>query len=195
MIIMHLIRGLHNLKKQFTNGCVATIGNYDGVHLGHQQILARLKEKAKELKLPTLVIIFEPQPEEFFGDYKSVRLTSLREKIFLFIQEHIDETLVLTFNQHLADITAKDFIEKVLIDSLHVRYLIIGDDFAFGRKRLGDFALLNKYANRGLKVEKMPPFRIEGVRVSSSFIRNVLLQGNLNTAAKFLGRPYQIKTN
>jgi len=189
---MHLIRGLHNLKKQFINGCVVTIGNYDGVHLGHQQILMHLKEKAQELKVPALVIIFEPQPGEFFTDHKSVRLTSLREKILLFDEYGIDEVLVLAFNRSFVGITAKHFIEKILIGNLHVRHLIIGDDFSFGHMRAGDFALLNKYANRGLTVEKMPSFKIDGVRASSSFIRAALSQGNLKVATKFLGRLYRV---
>jgi len=189
---IRLIRGLGNLKAgQFTNGCVATIGNYDGVHLGHQQILQCLKKKSEELKIPAVVIIFEPQPEEFFTGDKSLRLTSLREKISLFSGYKIDAILVLAFNSYLASITAVQFIEKILVDALHVRCLIIGDDFSFGHKREGDFALLNKNV-AGIEVERIPAFKIEGFRVSSSFIRTALLQSNLKIATTFLGRLYRV---
>lgn len=189
---MRLIRGLGNLRVgQFINGCVATIGNYDGVHLGHQQILRRLKIKSEELKVPAVVIVFEPQPEEFFTDDESLRLTSLREKISLFSEDKIDVVLVLAFNSHLASIAAIQFVEKILVDILHVRYLIIGDDFSFGHNREGDFVLL-KQNMAGMEIERIPAFKIEGFRVSSSFIRTALLQGNLKVATRFLGRPYRV---
>jgi len=189
---MRLIRGLYNLK-QFANGCVATIGNYDGVHLGHQQLLARLKEKSKELKIPAVVIIFEPQPVEFFTGDKSSRLTSLREKILIFAQYKIDAVLVLAFDAHFVGMTAKHFAKKILAEALHVRYLVIGDDFSFGHNREGTFALLKQYAGSlELEIERMSTFKIEGVRVSSSFIRIALLQGNLKVATRFLGRPYRV---
>ena len=185
---MRLIRGLHNLKNKLTKGAVATIGNYDGVHIGHQQILSRLKQKSKELKIPSVVIIFEPQPEEFFTNNKSLRLTSLREKVYLFTKYDIDYTLVLSFNSHFSCMTADYFIQKVLIETINIKYLITGDDFSFGHNRSGDSSLLNKF----LTVEKIPSFRIDGVRVSSSFIRTCLMQGNLKVAAEFLGRSYLI---
>jgi riboflavin kinase/FMN adenylyltransferase len=189
---IRLIRGLGNLRaEQFTNGCVATIGNYDGVHLGHQQIFQCLKKKSEELKVPAVVITFEPQPEEFFTGDRSLRLTSLREKISLFSEYKIDAVLVLAFNSHLASITAVQFIEKILVDDLHVRYLIIGDDFSFGHKCEGDFALLNQNV-AGMEVERIPAFKIEGLRVSSSFVRTALLQDNLKVATRFLGRPYRV---
>jgi riboflavin kinase/FMN adenylyltransferase len=189
---MRLIRGLNNLNaERFANGCVATIGNYDGVHFGHQQILKLLKKKSKELKVPAVIIIFEPQPEEFFTGDRSLRITSLREKMALFSEYKIDIVLVLAFNSHLASIPARQFIEKILVDALHVRYLIIGDDFSFGHKREGDFALLNQNTS-SMAVERMPAFKIEGLRVSSSFIRTALLQGNLKVATRFLGRPYLV---
>lgn len=190
---MRLIRGLYNLKQQLTNGSVVTIGNYDGVHLGHQQILAHLKEKSEELKVPAVVVVFEPQPEEFFTGDKSMRLTSLREKIDLIAQSGIDSVLILAFNAHLAGITAVQFIEKILFAALHVRYLMVGDDFAFGHRREGDFALLSYYAQQlGFKVERIASVKIEGVRVSSSFIRIALLQEKIKVATRFLGRPYRV---
>jgi riboflavin kinase/FMN adenylyltransferase len=189
---MQLIRGLYNLK-QIASGCVATIGNYDGVHLGHKQLLVRLKEKSKELRIPAAVVIFEPQPGEFFTGDKSLRLTSLREKILIFAQYEIDVVLVLAFNAHFFSMPAKYFAEKILAGELHVRCLVIGDDFSFGYNREGSVAFLNRYAGSlVLEVESMPAFKIAGMRVSSSLIRNALLQGNLKAAAKFLGRAYRI---
>jgi riboflavin kinase / FMN adenylyltransferase len=190
---MLLIRGLHNLKEQFVNGCVVTIGNYDGLHLGHQQILIRLKKKSEELKIPSVVIIFEPQPEEFFTGDRSLRLTSLREKISLFSEHGVDTILVLAFNSHFVGVTAPQFIKKTIAEFLRAKYLIVGDDFSFGHKREGGYDLLNQCASSfGFEVERVPAVKIEGVRISSSFIRIALLQGNLTVATRLLGRPYKV---
>ena len=190
---MQIIRGLHNLKSQFINGCVATIGNYDGVHLGHQKILEIVKKKSVELKLQAVVVIFEPQPEEIFTGDRSMRLTSLREKIILLEQYGIDRVLVLPFNSRFADIAASRFITEILIDSIHVTHLVVGDDFVFGHRREGNFFLLKQAAIAGnFQVTEVASFKIDGVRVSSSLIRVALLQGDLDTAAKFLGRPYNV---
>ena len=120
-----------------------------------------------------------------------MRLTSLREKISLFSEYKIDAILILAFDSHLASVTAVQFVENILVDALHVRYLVIGDDFSFGHKREGDFALLNQNV-ADMEVERMPAFKIEGLRVSSSFIRTALLQGNLKVATEFLGRFYRV---
>ena len=190
---MQIIRGLHNLKTQFASGCVATIGNYDGVHLGHQKIIEIVKEKSAELKLPAVVVIFEPQPEEFFTGDRSMRLTSLHEKKFLLEKHGINRILVLPFNLRFADITASRFITEILLDSLHVSHLVVGDDFVFGYKREGNFSLLKQASITGnFQVTEVAAFKIDGVRVSSSLIRSALWQGNLDSAAKFLGRPYSI---
>ena len=188
---MQIIRGFHNLPKQFVNGCVATIGNYDGVHLGHQQILDRLQKKSAELKVPSLVITFMPQPEEFFTRKKPWLLTSLREKIFLFTQYGVDGILILIFDSRFANISAPDFVEKILLVNLQVRFLVIGDDFAFGYKRQGDFAFLGRYGGN-FKVEQVPTVKIDKMRVSSSLIRLALLRNDLETAARFLGKAYQV---
>lgn len=190
---MRIIRGLHNLNSQFVAGCVATIGNYDGVHLGHQQILNIVKQKAGELKLPAVVVIFEPQPEEFFAKDQLVRLTIFREKILLLEQYGIDNVVLLPFNSCIAGITASRFIVEILVGLLHVKYLVVGDDFEFGYRRAGGFSLLEHEALRGdFQAVKIPSFRVEGVRVSSSLIRTALLQGNLKIAAEFLGRQYRV---
>ena len=190
---MQLVRGLHNVKSQFINGCVATIGNYDGVHLGHQEILNLVKKKSEELKLPSVVVIFEPQPEEFFTGGKSQRLSSLREKILLLRQQGVDKILLLPFNAHFTTITASQFIAEILVKVLHIRHLVIGDDFVFGHKRAGGFSLLQQEAvSGGFQVTMVDSFKIDGVRISSSLIRIALLQGNLDIATKFLGRPYRV---
>lgn len=190
---MHLIRGLYNLKNDSLSGSVATIGNYDGVHLGHQEIISLLKEKSRELGLPSVAVIFEPQPEEFFTGDKSQRLTSIREKIILLGQQGIDKVLLLPFNAHVAAISAEDFVIKVLIAALKVRYLVVGDDFVFGHGRCGNFSLLEKMAAEGkFQLTQMPSFKINGVRVSSSLIRMALACGDFVLAAKFLGRAYTV---
>src|SRR3990172_3561980 len=190
---MQIIRGLHNLKSQFINGCIATIGNYDGIHLGHQKVLEIVKKKSAELKLQAVVVIFEPQPEEIFTGDRSMRLSSLREKIILLEHYGIDRVLVLPFNSRFADIAASRFITEILIDSIHVTHLVVGDDFVFGHRREGNFFLLKQAAIAGnFQVTEVPSFKIDGVRVSSSLIRVALLQGDLDTAAKFLGRPYNV---
>lgn len=190
---MQLIRGLYNLKHRFINGCVVTIGNYDGVHLGHQQVLERLEQKAKDLQLPSIVIVFEPQPAEVFTDGKSLRLTSLREKMLLLSKYSISSVLVLEFNERFMRMTAQCFVEQILIKQLHAHYLIVGDDFSFGHKRKGDFAILSKTISKlGANIEQVPSFKIDGVRVSSSLIRAALLRDDLKLVAKFLGRPYRV---
>lgn len=190
---MWLIRGLYNLRSEFTNGCVATIGNYDGVHLGHQKVLDFAKRAALELKLPLMVIIFEPYPEEFFTGKRLLRLTNLREKLVLLGQQGVAWVLLLSFNAHFAEFTAKRFITEVLVKRLLVKYLVIGDDFVFGHKREGDYSLLKQEGKGyGFQVKQIPSFKIDGVRVSSSLIRIALMQGDLEIAAKFLGRPYTI---
>ncbi|MBU0745100.1 MAG: bifunctional riboflavin kinase/FAD synthetase [Gammaproteobacteria bacterium] len=190
---MQLIRGLHNLKSTLVSGSVVTIGNYDGVHLGHRKILNFVKEKSIALNLPSVVVIFEPQPEEFFAQDQALRLTSLREKIFGLSQCGMDKVVLLPFNRHFATISAMSFVAEVLICLLHVKYLVVGDDFVFGHRREGGFSLLEREAVAGgFGVTQIPSFKIDGVRVSSSLIRAALLSDNFDLAAKFLGRPYSV---
>jgi riboflavin kinase/FMN adenylyltransferase len=140
---MQLFRGLHHLDA-FPKGCVATIGNFDGVHLGHQAILARLRERAAELGVPSCVVIFEPQPREFFlPDIAPVRLTRLREKLECFARLGVDNVLCLNFNRRLRELSAEAFVQQVLVEGLGVKHLEIGDDFRFGCDRAGDFTYLN----------------------------------------------------
>lgn len=190
---MELIRGLCNLRPRH-RGCVATIGNFDGVHLGHQAVLGQLAEKAAELDLPSVVITFEPYPQEFFA--KSAvppRLTRFREKIQALRRFSVDRVLCLPFNRTLSETSAQDFIQRILVEGLGVRYLVVGDDFRFGHRRQGDFAMLKEAgAQYGFQVVNRHTFSIDGARVSSTRIREALARGDLNSAGKLLGRPYRM---
>lgn len=190
---MELIRGLHNLRPRH-RGCVATIGNFDGVHLGHQAVLGQLAEKAGQLGLPTTVVTFEPHPQEwFFPDRAPPRLTRLREKLTALRRYSVDRVLVLRFDARLAAMEAAAFVERILVRGLGVRHLVVGDDFRFGRNRAGDFAFLRAMgARHGFDVVAMHSFRIEGERVSSTRIRQALAAGDMDTAEKLLGRPYRM---
>ena len=139
---MQLVRGLHNLLP-LTQGCVATIGNFDGVHRGHQAILARLRERSIELGVPSCVVIFEPQPREFFApDTAPARLTRLREKLELLAAQGVDRVLCLAFNRRLRELSADEFVRQVLVEGLRIKHLEVGDDFRFGAGRSGDFDCL-----------------------------------------------------
>ena len=190
---MELIRGLHNLRPRH-RGCVATIGNFDGVHLGHQAVLGQLAEKAGQLGLPTTVVTFEPHPQEwFFPDRAPPRLTRLREKLTALRRYSVDRVLVLRFDARLAAMEAAAFVERILVGGLGVRHVVVGDDFRFGRNRAGDFAFLRAMgARHGFDVVAMHSFRIDGERVSSTRIREALAAGDMDTAEKLLGRPYRM---
>lgn len=190
---MELIRGLHNLRARH-HGCVATIGNFDGVHLGHQAVLGQLAEKAAAMCLPTTVITFEPQPQEYFSHAElPPRLTRFREKMKALRRFSVDRVLCLAFNRALAVMEPEDFIREVLVDGLGLRYLVVGDDFRFGKGRRGDFAMLRQAGREhGFDVVHMHTFSLDGVRVSSTRIREALQAGDLNLAAQMLGRPYRM---
>lgn len=178
----------------FINGCVATIGNFDGVHLGHQALLTRLLARAHELGLPAVVILFEPQPGEYFQRSAAPpRLTSLREKISLLSAFGVTYVYCLSFNQNIAEMTAEHFATHLLFSKLQVRHLLIGQDFRFGRARLGDVVLLQQQATAvGARVEVFSDFALAGERVSSTRIRGLLAQGEMLLAQKFLGRSYRL---
>lgn len=190
---MQLVRGLHNLRPRH-RGCVATIGNFDGVHRGHQAILARLRERAAELGLPSCVVIFEPQSREFFAPDKApARLTRLREKLCLLEQQSIDQVLCLAFNRRLRELSAAEFVHAVLVEGLAVRHLEVGDDFRFGCDRAGDFDfLLRAGAAEGFSVEAATTIEVDGQRVSSTRLREVLARGDLQAAQALLGRPFSL---
>ena len=170
---MQLVRGLHNLKPAL-RGCVATIGNFDGVHRGHQAILQRLRERAAELQLPSCVVIFEPQPREFFApDNAPVRLSRLRDKLELLAAAGVDRVLCLAFNRRLRELSAADFVRTVLVEGLGVQHLEVGDDFRFGCDRAGDFPFLEQAGKQfGFSVEDAITIELDGERVSSTRVRN-----------------------
>lgn len=190
---MHLIRGLNHLEP-LRDGCVLTIGNFDGLHLGHQQVIEKLAEHGKRLNLPVAVMIFEPQPLEYFlGDHAPSRLTRLREKVIQFAKLPVDELLVLPFNPTLADYDAEQFITDILVDRLRVKHLVIGDDFHFGKARRGNFALLQHRGQEyGFEVENTHSFELNGLRISSTLIRDALAEGRLDQARLMLGRDYSV---
>ncbi len=190
---MELIRGLHNLRARH-RGCVATIGNYDGVHRGHQAILAQLREQARAYGLPSTVMIFEPMPREFFAPAQAPpRIASLREKLEDLAATGVQRVLCMRFDARFAAQSAQDFIAQVLVAGLGVRHLAVGDDFRFGHRRAGDFALLQRAGReQGFAVEHLPAFCLDGERVSSTRIREALMAGNMAQAARLLGRPYRI---
>lgn len=190
---MLLIRGLHNLRAEH-RGCVATIGNFDGVHLGHQALFGELIQRARRQGLPALVIIFEPQPMEYFQPERAPpRLTRLREKLEAIEACGIDRVLLIRFDTAFAAVEAESFVRDVLIDRLSIRHLFVGDDFRFGRSRIGDFDLLQTIGREtGFGVESLATVVEDGERVSSTRIRKALQCGDLRLAARCLGRKYRI---
>ena len=171
-----------------------TIGNFDGVHLGHRAMIARLADVARRLGLPVAVMTFEPQPQEFFApDQAPARLTSLHEKLELLSACGVDRVYVCRFDYAFAQLTAIEFISRILRDGLAVRWLLVGDDFRFGARRSGDFALLKALAlPSGFEVEAMTSVVAVGERVSSTAIRGRLEKGDLSGAQQLLGRIYSI---
>jgi riboflavin kinase/FMN adenylyltransferase len=173
---------------------VATIGNFDGVHLGHQAVFRNLIAKGRELGVPSTVITFEPQPQEYFAPKQApARLTRLREKVRAIEDAGIERMLLLEFNAKLAAMEAGDFVARILAQGLGVRFLYVGDDFRFGRARHGDFQMLcDQGGQHGFQVDTMHTFRLSEDRVSSTRVREALTQGDLETAAHLLGRAYRI---
>ncbi len=189
---MEIIRGLHNLSMTQNQACVATIGNFDGVHSGHQQLLAQLCETAKEKNMPSLVIIFEPQPQEYFVPERSpARLTRFRDKVEVIERCGIDKLLVIHFNETFAQLSSDDFVEQILVKNLAIDYLQVGDDFQFGKGRQGNFSSLQASGEKySFTVENSPTFLYHGERISSTRIRQALEQGDMELTRKLLNRPY-----
>ncbi|RKS86864.1 FMN adenylyltransferase /riboflavin kinase [Orbus hercynius] len=190
---MEIIRGLYNLPPDFKH-CVLTLGNFDGIHLGHQALIARLKQVSKAKQLPAVVMLFEPQPLEFFsGDNSPSRLTSFQEKYHVLDKLGIDYILAIPFNQTFANMHADAFIEQGLISRLKAQYIVVGDDFRFGAKRQGGAALLKQYAAKGhFELESLPTYIVEAQRVSSTAIRQALSNDDFTLAHMLLGRAYTI---
>ena len=186
---MQLIRGLQNLKKQ--SGCVLTIGNFDGIHTGHQKIIKSLVSKAKTLGVPSLIISFSVPPQSFFGRPKA-RLSSFRDKHLFLESLGVEKHLLIHFNKSFSQMSAQSFVEDVLLATLKMQYCFIGDDFRFGKDRQGDYSMLESMAkNNGFVAIKVKRVTLNEQRVSSSEIRRLLRLGEFKMAEQLLGRPLQ----
>ncbi|WP_448551966.1 bifunctional riboflavin kinase/FAD synthetase [Thalassotalea montiporae] len=190
---MQLIRGIHNIKPA-DHGCVLTIGNFDGVHLGHQRVITALIEQAKALNCVSAVMVFEPQPQELFSpETAPARLTRLRDKYALLAELGVERLICVNFNCAFASQTAEYFIEQLLVAQLGIKHLIIGDDFRFGKNRTGDFKMLSQAGEKfGFGVSDTASFKLDDCRISSTEIRQALEQDRLADAQGMLGRPYSI---
>jgi riboflavin kinase/FMN adenylyltransferase len=193
-VVTQLIRGIYNLPASFP-GCAATIGNFDGVHLGHQALLAAVKKQAHARGLPSVVITFEPQPLEFFGKNPTLpRLMRWREKFLALAGCGIDRVMLLRFNDQLANLSAEEFVGKILQRGLQVAHLTIGDDFHFGKGRRGDFNLLKTMGtSSGFSVESIPTVLVDNERVSSTRVRKALANDDHALVKKLLGRAYTMR--
>lgn len=190
---MKFIRGIHNLNEQH-RGCVLTIGNFDGVHRGHQALMSRLCEEGRKRNLPVVVMVFEPQPLELFaGDKAPARLTRLREKLRYMAEAGVDKVLCVRFDRRFAALSAQRFISDLLVEKLDVKYLAVGDDFRFGAGRQGDFLLLQKAgAEYGFEVVSTETFCDGGKRISSTAVRQALAVDDLALAQSLLGHSFTI---
>ena len=189
---MKLIRDKYPIKKKLGGCCVITLGNFDGMHLGHQSLLKKLKSLGQELNLPTVVIIFEPQPKEFLVKSQAdSRLMRFREKWMAFQSWEVDFLLCLRFNQELADLSPENFVKEILVDQLEVGVIIVGDDCRFGAKRAGNYQLLKKLGDRYcFKAIEMAPVLYKYQRISSTRVRHALEKGDLKLVQSLLGHPY-----
>jgi riboflavin kinase/FMN adenylyltransferase len=194
---MQVFRGFHH--PGIAPRCALTIGNFDGVHRGHQAMLALLRSEAQHRGLPSCVLSFEPHPRDFFAhraakpELAPTRIASLRDKLSELERCGIDQVVVLRFDERLCSLSAHDFIEEVLVQGLGARYVLVGDDFRFGAKRQGDYATLDAAGQlRGFDVARMMSYEVHGLRVSSSAVREALAAGDMESTARLLGRPYSI---
>ena len=191
---MELIRGLHNLRAKH-RGCVATVGAFDGVHRGHQWVLKQVKERALQLGLPSVVILFEPLPKEYFQPLEApARISNFREKVEALAALGVDRILRVTFNEKVQQMSAEAFIENVFVKGLGAKFVVLGDDFRFGNDREGDFDLMQRRGESyGFECAATPTFEFEGRRVSSTRIRASLETGDFAEAALLLGRPFSME--
>ena len=194
---MRVFRGFHH--RDIAPACALTIGNFDGVHRGHQAMLALLQSEARHRGLPSCVLSFEPHPRDFFAarankpELAPARIATLRDKLVELERCGVDQAVILRFDEALASLPPQDFIRQVLIDGLGARYVLVGDDFRFGTKRQGDYATLDAAGQaRGFDVARMMSYEVHGLRVSSSAVREALATGDMAAAAALLGRPYAI---
>ncbi|HRN76656.1 bifunctional riboflavin kinase/FAD synthetase [Ottowia sp.] len=194
------MRIFHGLRHpDIAPGCALTIGNFDGVHRGHQAMLALLNNEAAHRGVPSCVMTFEPHPRDYFAavhnkpDLAPPRISTLRDKLDELANCGVDQTIVLPFNQKLASMPPQAFIDDVLVGGLGVRYVLVGDDFRFGARRAGDYAMLDAAGiAHGFDVARMQSYEVHGLRVSSTEVRAALAEGRMDDAARLLGRPYSI---
>jgi riboflavin kinase/FMN adenylyltransferase len=194
---MKIFRGLRH--PGIAPGCALTIGNFDGVHRGHQAMLALLNNEAAHRGVPSCVMTFEPHPRDYFAavtgkpDLAPARVSTFRDKLCELAACGVDQTIVLPFNQQLASQPPQAFIDEVLVQGLGVRYVLVGDDFRFGAKRAGDYAMLDAAGiAQAFEVARMQSYEVHGLRVSSTEVRAALDEGRMQDAARLLGRPYSI---
>lgn len=196
---MKILRGLWNRDAAAPHGCALTIGNFDGVHRGHQAMLALLQNEARHRGVPTCALTFEPHPRDFFAavhrkpELAPARIATLRDKLLELERCGVDQCVVLPFNARLAALPPQAFIDDILVKALGVKYVLVGDDFRFGAQRAGDYALLDSAGQRlGFDVARMQSYEVHGIRVSSSAVREALAAGDMDRTAALLGRPYSI---
>ncbi len=194
---MKVFRGFHH--PGIASACALTIGNFDGVHRGHQAMLALLKNEAAHRGVASCVMTFEPHPRDYFAallkkpELAPARIATLRDKLTELERCGIDQVVVLPFDARLAQQPPQAFIDEVLLQGLGARYVLVGDDFHFGAQRAGDYALLDATGQqRGFDVARMNSYEVHGLRVSSSAVRAALKAGQMDEVARLLGRPYSI---
>lgn len=194
---MQVFRGLPPADDR--PACALTIGNFDGVHRGHQAMLAMLAHEARQRGLPSCVLTFEPHPRDFFArrsgrpELAPTRISTLRDTVQALRGCGVDRLVVLRFDERLASLPAQTFVDRIIVEGLQARLVRVGDDFRFGVRRSGDYALLDAMgAQRGFDVARMMSYEVHGLRVSSSAVREALAQGDMGRAAQLLGRPYAI---
>ena len=194
---MKVFRGFHH--PGIASACALTIGNFDGVHRGHQAMLALLRGEARQRDVPSCVLTFEPHPRDYFAAVTQqphiapARVGTLRDKLTELERCGVDQVIVLPFDARLAALRPQTFIDDVLVQGLGARYVLVGDDFRFGSKRSGDYAMLDAAGMElGFDVARMMSYEVHGLRVSSSAVRDALTAGPMTDAARLLGHPYHI---
>ena len=191
---MRVVRSLKRVSANLKNGCALTIGNFDAVHIGHQKILSQLVDRATAMGVPAVVMTFDPTPQEYFRGVGIVpKLTSIGTRAFLLEQSGVDMMLALKFDASIANMEAPNFIQHCLVDQLRIKYLMVGDDFRFGKNRGGDYDLLRQNAEEYVyEVDHFKTISHNGLRVSSTYVRKLLGEGEIRAVAALLGRPYMM---
>jgi riboflavin kinase / FMN adenylyltransferase len=190
---MELVRGLHNISRRH-QGCVLTVGNYDGVHLGHQKMIGVLKSRAVELRSTATVLVFEPSSKEFIDpEGAPPRLTRWREKFLALAAQGVDRLVTLRFDEYMRAMTHECFVEELIVEGLGTRHMVVGNDFRYGCNAGGTIDSLRAAGEaHGFGVEQIAPFVFDGVRVSSTAVRERLAHSDFAGAARLLGRPYRM---